>query len=293
MENLPLYQRAEELVGNVDRLPTIPTVATRVLALLDQDDVNPEEVAELMLTDQTMAARVLKIINSPAFRPAQPITSLKSAVVYLGLSHVREIVLTTSLLEVFEEDGPGELTTFWGHSFGVGMVAKIIAEKAGYRDVDQAYIAGVVHDIGVVFLNSHQREGVKRVRERVRDDATTLLEAETAEFGTTHCEVGLCLARRWNFPEAYCEAVALHHAPAQATVDPVLCSLVNLADLFWSIHQPDYGGWFSFNLASEPGWAILKERLAGLKGLDEERFRYELEDAVTQVQELVESIFGA
>jgi len=286
-----LAAKAEQLVGDSDALPTIPTVATRILALLDQGEVNLDEVADLMLADQILTARALKIINSPVFRPTAPITSLKAAVVYLGVAHIREIILTTSLIDIFDGGSSNELSTFWEHSFGVGMVAKVIAGKAGYRDVDKAYIAGVIHDIGIVFLSSYHGDGVKRVQDRVEQGAD-FIAAEVEEFGASHCEVGLCLAKRWNFPDAYCEVIACHHNPYEATLDPVLSALVNLANLFWSVHLPDYGGWVSFNLATEPAWKLLKERCPELK-MDEERFRYELEEAVNEVQQLVASIFNS
>ena len=100
------------------------------------------------------------------------------------------------------------------------------------------------------------------------------------------------MARKWNFPEAYCEVIAHHHDPGQASADPVLCAIVNLADLFWSVRELDYCGWVSFKLSDEPAWNILNSFSPNLEGLDEERFRYELDDAIPSVKELVASIFN-
>jgi len=292
MEKAAMMARALQLVEHVDALPTIPAVATRILALLDRPEVEVEEIADLMLSDQVMTARVLKLINSPIYKPGHEITSLKRALLHLGLKHIREIVLTTSLIKAFGESSERlEVGTFWEHSFGVGMVAKIIAKKVGYADADKAYISGIILDLGEVFLSSHLPAEFRRVLDSMAGKPVSLVQAEAELLGTTHCEIGLCMARKWNFPEAYCEVIACHHTPAEAATDPVLCAIVNLADLFWSVRELDYCGWVCFNLRDEPAWAILKSAYPNLADMDEERFRYELEDAIPCVKELVVSIF--
>ncbi|QEM69161.1 HDOD domain-containing protein [Geobacter sp. FeAm09] len=294
MDKLAMIQRAEELVGTIEELPTIPVVATQVLLLLDQPDVRVEDVADLMLTDQVMTARVMKMVNSPVFKPGHDITSLRLALVYLGLKHIRELALTTSLINAFDSDTDDfQISAFWEHSFGVGMVAKIIAEKIGYPDLEKAYIGGIIHDLGVVFLSQYQRGDFQAILDRIKDKPIKLVDAEAERLGTTHCEIGLCMARKWNFPEVYCELISQHHTPSEATIDPVLCAIVNLSDLFCSVRELNYGGreWVSFNLSDEEGWQILRKEAPNLANLDVERFCYELDDAIPDVKELVRSIF--
>jgi len=292
MDRSTMLEKARLLVENIDELPTIPAVATRILTLLDQPEVEIEEVAELMLADQVMAARVLKLINSPVYRPSHEISSLKRALIHLGLRHIREVVLTTSLIKIFGEDtGALRVNAFWEHSFGVGMVSKIIAQKLGYPDLDKAYISGIVHDLGEVFLGNYLPDEFRRLQQSIQGTNVGMREAEARLLGTTHSEIGLCLARKWNFPDAYCEVMACHHNPSEAKNDRVLCAIVNLADLFWSVRGPGYSGWVCFNLADEPAWNILSYMSNKLEDLDEERFRYQLDDAVQSVEELVASIF--
>jgi len=288
-------EKARQMVEKVEDLPTIPVVATQVLQLLDQPDVKIEDVADLMLTDQVMTARVLKMLNSPVYRPTHEISSLKRALVYLGLRHVREVALTTSLINAFDKDtGAFELNAFWEHSFGVGMVSKIIASKIGYPDLEKAYISGIIHNLGVVFLNIHMAEEYQAVLAVIKDKRVSMRNAEIEQFGTSHCEIGLCMAHKWNFPEAYCEVIACHHTPSEAVIDPVLCAIVNLSDLFCSVRGLDFGGreWVSFNLSEEEAWNILKTESPSLVNLDVERFCYELDDAIPDVKELVDSIFS-
>lgn len=296
MDKFAMMKRAEELVGTIEDLPTIPVVATQVLLLLDKPEVKVEDVADLMLTDQVMTARVMKMVNSPVFKPGHEIASLKLALVYLGLKHIREVALTTSLIDVFGADMDNSaINAFWEHSFGVGMVSKIIAEKIGYPDIEKAYISGIIHDLGVVFLSQYQREEFQAILDSIKDKPIKLVDAEKERLGTTHCEIGLCMAWKWNFPETYCEMISCHHTPSEATIDPVLCAIVNLSDLFCSVRGLNYGGreWVSFNLSEEEAWQILRKEAPNLANLDVERFCYELDDAIPDVRELVHSIFNS
>jgi putative nucleotidyltransferase with HDIG domain len=295
MDKVQMLERAEILIGAVDDLPTIPVVATKVLQLLDNPDVSVEEIADLMLTDQVMTARVMKLMNSPVYKPTQEITSLKRALVYLGLRHVRELALTTSVINAFDgTTGALELNAFWEHSFGVGMVSKIIAKRICYQDLEKAYISGIIHDLGEVFLSNYLREPFMEVLEHIKKHPVKLVDAEAEMLGTTHCEIGLCMARKWNFPEAYCDVIAHHHSPLEATVDPILCAIVNLSDLFCTVRELNYGGrqWISFNLSDEEAWNILKTESPALAQMDVERFCYELDDSIPDIRELVSSIFS-
>lgn len=294
MEQSSKMEKAAALIRGMTDLPTIPAVATQVLSLLDQPDVEIDQVAELILTDQVMAARVLKMVNSPLYRPATVITSLKGALVYLGLRHIREFILTCSFIQGFEgKDGVLGVKPFWEHSFGVGIVARIIAEKVGFHDTEKAYIGGLIHDIGEVFLSYYLKDEFQKVVDAIRENPVQLVAAEERLLGTTHCEVGLCLAREWHFPEDYCEIVACHHAPRQAVNAPRLTAIVNLADLFCTVRNLDYGGkeWTSFSLAEEPAWEMVQGPGTKLAGFDVERFCYELDDQVEEIRELVTNIF--
>jgi putative nucleotidyltransferase with HDIG domain len=289
-----MLEKAQILIRGVTDLPTIPEITARVSALLDNPDVELEEVADLILTDQVMAARVIKIVNSPLFRPMHEIRSLKRALIYLGFRRIREIALTCSIIKAFEgENGAFDIKTFWQHSFGVGIVSKIIAQRVRYPEVEKAYICGIVHDIGEVFLSNYLKNDFEKIIDLIKGTSHSFIDAEILLLGTSHCEIGLCMANKWNFPQEYCDVIAHHHAPQNATLDPMLVAIVNLADLFCSVRQLDYGGreWVSFNLAEEVSWKILQEFSPHLSGMDVERFCFELDERVPEILDLVESIF--
>jgi HD-like signal output (HDOD) protein len=294
VENNGMMVKAQNMVKGVHELPTIPEIATKVLDMFDKPNVELEELAETILVDQVMASRVIKIVNSPFFKPMHEIKSLKRALIYLGFRQIRHIALTCSIIEAFEgKTGVFDVKTFWEHSFGVGVVAKIIAQRIRYPETEKAYIVGIIHDIGEVFLSYHMKDSFQKVVDELKGTSQSFIEAEKKILGTTHCEVGYCLAKNWNFPAEYCDVIAHHHAPNNATSDPTLSAIVNLADLFCSVRHLDYGGreWISFNLAEEPAWKILKDFAPNFVDLDVERFCYELDERVPEVQDLVNSLF--
>ncbi len=294
MDNTAKLKKAREMVEKTTDLPTIPIVATKVLELLDKPDVELDEVADMILTDQVMAARVIKIVNSPLYRSSTEIKSVKRALVFLGFRHIRELALTCSFIEAFQgKDGAFDVMTFWEHSFGVGIVAKIIAQRARYMDTEKAYLAGIIHDIGEVFLSYYYKEEFLGLLNEIKGEPYKLVDAEERFLGTNHSFIGLAIAQKWNFPAEYCEVISLHHTPEAATIDPTLVAIVNLSDLFCSVRQLDYGGreWVTFNLAEEKAWDLLKQFAPHIAKLDVERFCYELDDRVPEVQDLVKSIF--
>jgi putative nucleotidyltransferase with HDIG domain len=293
MEN-PKMKKAQSLIKGVNELPTIPDIASKVIDLLDNPEVELEELADMILTDQVMASRVIKIVNSPLFRPMHEIKSIKRALIYLGFRHIREIALTCSIIDAFgDRAGVFDIKTFWEHSFGVGVVAKIIAQRVRYPEVEKAYIVGIVHDIGEVFLSYYFMDEFQKIIDMLQGTPKSFVEAEETILGTTHAEVGLCLAKKWNFPPEYCDVIQNHHTPMEASYDPTLTAIINLADLFCSVRHLDYGGreWVSFNLAEEPSWNILRAFAPNFVNLDVERFCYELDDRVLEIQDLVNSLF--
>lgn len=287
-------EKAEAMIRQVVNLPTIPETMTRVTHLLDDPDVELDEVAEVILTDQVMASRVIKIVNSPMFRPMHQIKSLKRALIYLGFRRIREIALTCSIIKTFEgKEGVFDVKTFWEHSFGVGIVSKIIAQRVRYPETEKAYICGIVHDIGEVFLSSYMSEEFQKIVDLIKGTCHSFAEGELFMLGTTHCDLGFCLAKKWNFPLEYCDVIENHHTPQDATFDPMLVAIVNLADLFCSVRNLNYDNseWVSFSLTEEKSWEILQRYSPNFSDLDVERFCFELDERVVEIEEMVRSIF--
>ncbi|MDO9310028.1 MAG: HDOD domain-containing protein, partial [Deltaproteobacteria bacterium] len=148
--------KARKLFKEISDLPTIPAIVSKVISLLDNHDADPDDIADMILSDQVLAARVIRVVNSPLYRSNSEISSVKRALLYLGFKSVREMILTSYFIEGFKQkEQPFDIKTFWMHSFSVGAISRRIATMVGYEDVEKAYLVGIIHDIGKVFLGQY------------------------------------------------------------------------------------------------------------------------------------------
>jgi len=255
---------ARKLMRDVSELPAIPGIVSQVIALLDNPDSNPDKIADLILSDQVLAARVIRVVNSPIYRGTSEITSVKRALMHIGFKAIREMILTKYFVDAFKgREQPFDIKTFWLHSFNVGAVARRIAGMVGYRDLEKAYLAGIIHDIGKVFMGHYLRKEYGEMLAGIDGTQYRAYEAEQEFFGTSHSEVGLCLAQRWNFPPDYCDTISYHHTSERAIADPLLTAIVSLSDYFCLTHDPVSGEPLELSgppdRSEENAWLVLKQ----------------------------------
>ena len=228
---------ARRLFKDVSDLPTIPAVVSKVVSLLENKLADPDEIADLILSDLVLTARVIRVVNSPLYHRKDQITSVKRALMLIGFKSVREMILTSYFVEgLKEKDQPFDMKMFWLHSFTVGAISRRIARIVNYPDIEKAYLVGILHDIGKVFLGHYCKDEYGRMLAGIRNTSITTHEAEYKYFGTTHSEVGLCLAQRWNFPAEYSDVISCHHSSEMAIADPLLTAIISLADFYNMSH---------------------------------------------------------
>ncbi len=285
---------ARKLFKDISDLPTIPAIVSKVVSMLDNQDANPDEIADLILSDQVLAARVIRVVNSPLYRTTNQISSVKRALLFIGFKSVREMILTSYFVEGFKQkDQPFDMKMFWMHSFSVGAISRRIARIVDFPDIEKAYLVGILHDIGKVFLGHYCKEGYGRMLASIRNTSYTTYEAEYEFFGTTHCEVGLCLAQRWNFPSVYCDVISYHHSSEMATEDPLLTAIVALADFYCLSHVTAD----SVAQASIPGrseenaWNVFKQLATEKLPLSLEHFLSELDEEFETIKQEVDILF--
>lgn len=289
-----MVMNAQKLFKDISDLPTIPTIVSRVISQLDNQEAEPDDIADLILSDQVLAARVIRVVNSPLYRTASQITSVKRALLYLGFKCIREMILTSYFIDGFKgKEQSFDMNKFWMHSFSVGAISRRLATMVGYGDLEKAFLVGIVHDIGKVFLGHYCKEEYGRMLDGIGNTSYTAHEAEYEFFGTTHCEVGFCLAQRWNFPSSYCDVISYHHASELATEDPLLTAIVSLADFFCLSHVTANGA----AQASIPGrseenaWNVLKQLSKESAAAGLEHFLLNLSDGYEEISREVDQLF--
>ena len=200
----------EKFIMTVGDLPTMSIVATKVMQLVEDERATAEELAKVVSSDPGVAARVLKISNSAFYSCQRQIQTLPSAIMLLGFNTLRSLVLASSVKDVFKPFGLLE-NMLWEHSFGAALAARTIAEECRSVNGEEAFLAGLMHDIGKIILLNNDRERFQGLIERCYNDDLDFETAEAAIYPFTHAEIGGYVLQKWNFPNVLVTAIIQHH----------------------------------------------------------------------------------
>jgi putative nucleotidyltransferase with HDIG domain len=195
-------------------LPTLPIVAQRILTLTDDEDTGTEELAKIIATDQALTVRILTLANSAYYGHRRQISTLWQAIVVIGWVMLKQVSLSVLICKAM---GPaGNRTVFWRHSLMAANASASAATRAGAKSSETAYVAGLLHDIGKLILDTSLPTEYASVRRRVEQDKCSVFEAEQSVLQTDHAEVGAWMAERWQLPAELIEAIGSHHTPEKA-----------------------------------------------------------------------------
>jgi HD-like signal output (HDOD) protein len=286
-----LQRRVQGLNG----LPSLPVVLMPVLNQLnaDVDAVDLHRTVELVARDGALAAQVLHMANSPLFGMPKRVTSLRAAALALGVQRLKDIVASCCLMQISPRRAGVNAAALWEHSFACAMVSRNLARKLGYPDPERAYLAGLIHDLGII-VNMIL---VPREFAQVYKDAVASLrplgDIETEELGFSHELSGELLSEHWQLSEYLSEVMRCHHHVEQAKVDPMLAALINIADLLCRTSFLGYGYTenISVNIQEEPAWKIISASSPHVHALDMVCFTLEVEAHVNEVRNLVSFLF--
>ncbi len=201
----------EARLSSFRTLSTLPAVMAEVLRICDDPDSSLSELGEVIMRDVALMARVLKVANSPYYGTSQEISSIRQAVLTLGAARVKSLSLSLSLYELSSKiGGRVNLKDFWRHSLNVACVAELIAKKVEPSLMEEAFICGCLHDIGVLVLDSIYAKDYAKVFQATAAGGD-LVRVEQQLLEIDHATAGEMVARIWNFPSRYCETIAHHH----------------------------------------------------------------------------------
>ncbi len=226
------------VLERVRKLPGLPATVLEVLRLLADDDAMLDHVARAIAKDPALAARILRVANSPFYGLARTIASVKDAITVIGLRNARTLVTSAAVMNRFAALDAEffEARAFWRHAVAVACCARRIARTAG-ADQEWCATAGLLHDLGCLALLAVAPVEYRAAVSMQRAADCWPMEAERATLGTDHAEAGAVLIAHWRLPEAIADAVAFHHAPT-ATSSMLAC-VVHVADAM--CHAMDFG----------------------------------------------------
>jgi|GEM_PF-362128 len=242
-------QLDREMEGT-DSLPTLPFVALEGMKRALRPGGTVLELAQIIELDPSLTARVLRVANTFYYSRDGRITSLQEALSTLQLPVLRSIVLSVSVLELFSdqrEEYGLDLGELWMHSIGAAVWARELASLVQPPlDPEEAFISGLLHDIGKVILCSRLRGRYRQALQEAKQKGLRLYEAERSAFGFDHAEVSRRALEQWRIPALYRNVVASHHHPVPVLLpDPVelaLCRVVRLADQLCYAYRTGRGG---------------------------------------------------
>jgi hypothetical protein len=187
-------------IEGLSQIPTIPAVLAPFLRYLQQplEQLDVHKITDFLAQDESLAAQCLQLANSPLFGRRQKVESLREAVVSLGFHHISDIAMSCSVLNLLPKDKTSlDPVVFWEHSMGCALVCRHLARKIGMGDPGKAYLAGLLHDLGVVVNLWLLPQEFRAAFEIAKAEGIPLHEAELRALGFTHCDSGRHLAESW------------------------------------------------------------------------------------------------
>ena len=253
---------SEALARCIGELPALPLALTVAVQALSSDDLPASACVDAVERDQALATRLLRLANSAFYGARGQVASVEDAVGMLGLRTVASVVAAVSMrstLSLVQCHG-FRFETYWRHALTTAVLARELARPATL-DPGEAFLAGLLHDVGQLLLVVAHAEWAERALQMSREEQIDLCEAERGLIGVGHDEVGAEVMRHWHFPERLVEAVAAHHSPSPAPPGDrlSLSALVRLSDQL--AHHIEADGGAAVSLETLDGWEDL--------GLDE------------------------
>jgi len=273
-------EKIEKLILDNNNLPTLPGIALKIIEAYQKPEPDIQQIGDLLTTDPPLTIKILKIVNSSFFGLPTKITSVHHAIKLLGIKAVKNLALSFTLINTFQSNQYEliDYKRFWKNSLVGATATKLIAEKLAPDHADDAFILGLLQDIGILILGYCMPKQYALVLNEVGKNANIYLQAETQVLGINHQEIGEYLAKSWDLPNTFYLPIGYHHIPdklpsAQSSVLK-LTRILHLSSLFiglleennramslWKIKETVYDFGFSTEINVNEIWDKICEQI--------------------------------
>lgn len=213
---------------DIYEVPTLPAVVMQAIRVMQAPNSDAKAVQRVIVNDPAISAKILRVANSAFFGLSRKVGTIADAVHILGFTNVQGILISVSAFDAFRTKKLN-LLDFWKHSIATATAARALSAHTPCS-ADEAFMAGILHDIGKLIFAVQAESAYQRMLELQRHSTLSSIDAERTLFEFTHPEVGEMVAERWDLPAQYIAAIAHHHEPGKADQHSVFASLIGLAD---------------------------------------------------------------
>ncbi len=281
-----LSPELQKKMMQVTEISSLPEVTMRIVEVVEDPRSTAQDMHDIVKHDPALAAKVLKVVNSAFYGLPSQIASLDRAIVMLGLSAVKNLALAASLSRLFR---PGVISDrftardLWAHCIAVGVCARMMAQKS-FGHIEEAFVAGLVHDMGLLIEFQMFPEKLKEVAERCEAQPQDFRAVERELIGGDHQAFGAAVAAKWKFPPGLRCAISYHHNPEK--LKPELKQIVTTVQVADTICCQNELGFY----LTAQGQTFTNDMLETI-GVSEQQISEILEELPERIQE-TEQIFG-
>ncbi|MEW5947407.1 MAG: HDOD domain-containing protein [bacterium] len=214
-------EKSRIVLKQIERMPSLSPTVAKIMQVANDPASSANDLNKVISLDPVLAAKVLKLVNSAYFGLNDKITSTVRAIVILGLNTIKNLALSTAALETMKmkEKGGLDIDQYWRHLLGTGVMCKLIARKIGIPkdNLEDFFLAGLLHDIGKVVLNRLNTQMFRKLIDATKEKGLSLPAGEGVVFGINHAEIGELLGGKWGLTDPLVQAMAFHHNPAKCS----------------------------------------------------------------------------
>jgi len=226
-------QIVTKALAGIGEIATLPEIITKIIQLVEDPKSTARDLHQLIKHDPALSARILKVVNSAFYGLPGQIATVDRAIIMLGLSAVKNIAIAASITKLFRGSKLGGNFTardLWVHSLAVGTACRMIVKKAAWQWYEDAFLAGLIHDLGLLVERQAFGERLTEVI-ALAEAGKQFCQAEVETIGVTHQQLGQALTAKWKFPRNLRAVTGYHHDPERASEDTrLLTSIVHVAD---------------------------------------------------------------
>lgn len=229
----PFSGKIQEILDNIKRLKPLPGTCQKILQIVENPNATAVEVIKVIKTDQALAADVIRMANSVSLGYKVPCSSIDTAVVRIGFKRVRALALRSFASGPLTRRLKGyrmEENSLWNHSMAAAKYSDLIAKILSYPDPEDAYVTGLLHDIGKLMLDQYVLDDYQKIVEMMKTEKRPLWEIEENLFGIDHAAIGGIMADKWNLPPKLGEGIRFHHMPSLSKRHRQLVAIINIAN---------------------------------------------------------------